>query len=407
MNFELNNEQRLYFGLDPILPHWDKVIFQGNKYNPETILYFDGDIIKRHIKSTEHCYAEVQFNEKTRNREFLLPKTLKGKEKKLNASTFEKVSPIGVYCRLEKGGRVLIGNNTSITCFYDSHRENYDTKEALSFPEIVENYISLCPPGYLDELQKFRFADRKHVKYKAGDFFTFKINNSEYGFGRVLLDIHELKKSGYLNEPHEWLHLLFRPVLVKTYAFIAGNKAADLEVLEKMPALPSDYMTDDKLYCGEFEIIGNRPLRDSDFDFPMLYSRSIVHRNDNLVFQWGFINIELPETNFSKYLSEEPAVLIHGMKFRSGTDRFRYSGTSIYPGYSSGFLIRKTIENNGLFVFVEPQNFKMENDLRNPANSTARADIMNYFGLDPLKSYDENCTLTGTIRLKDLAGKVF
>ena len=56
--FERNNEQRKYVGLDPILPHWDRVLLAGDKHRPESILYFDGDVIKRQIISTKEEYIE-------------------------------------------------------------------------------------------------------------------------------------------------------------------------------------------------------------------------------------------------------------------------------------------------------------------------------------------------------------
>jgi hypothetical protein len=78
--FELSNHQRVYFGLPPVNAGWDRVLLKGDQYRPESIIYFDGETIKRHIISTELEYAERQYDERTRNREILLPKTEKGKE---------------------------------------------------------------------------------------------------------------------------------------------------------------------------------------------------------------------------------------------------------------------------------------------------------------------------------------
>lgn len=56
--FELTNDQRVYFGLDPVEPHWELITFPGDKYRPASFLYFDGDTIKRHIISTDVQYTE-------------------------------------------------------------------------------------------------------------------------------------------------------------------------------------------------------------------------------------------------------------------------------------------------------------------------------------------------------------
>lgn len=80
--YELTNSQREYFGLDPIEKHWDKVPFKGDTYRPDSFLYFDGNTIKRHIISTDDKYYECHYDELTKDKTILLPKTLKGKEKK-------------------------------------------------------------------------------------------------------------------------------------------------------------------------------------------------------------------------------------------------------------------------------------------------------------------------------------
>ena len=94
--FELSNEQRKYLGLEDIKPEWDRVLLKANPYTPETIIYFEGDVIRRHILSTDEKYFEKQYYEQTQNREFLMPKTSKGKPVKLTVSTLESKTPIGV-----------------------------------------------------------------------------------------------------------------------------------------------------------------------------------------------------------------------------------------------------------------------------------------------------------------------
>ena len=128
MKFELTNDQRIYFGLDPVSPKWDRVILKGDSYREESILYFDGDVIKRHIVSTEKRYKENQYNDLTRSRTVLLPLTREGKERKLTASVLESRQPTGVYCNIDTNGRILIGNYNTQTAFY----QKYQTQESKS-----------------------------------------------------------------------------------------------------------------------------------------------------------------------------------------------------------------------------------------------------------------------------------
>ena len=142
--FKLNNEQRKYVGLDPILPHWDRVLLAGDKHRPESILYFDGDTIKRQIISTKENYIEKQYEEVTRNRKILLPKTSKGKEVPLQANHFEKRTPIGVWVEI-KNDRLAITSYTSEITFYDTLWEKPSDRKQTSIPQQIADFIAQSP----------------------------------------------------------------------------------------------------------------------------------------------------------------------------------------------------------------------------------------------------------------------
>ncbi|RZJ48824.1 MAG: hypothetical protein EOO44_19525, partial [Flavobacterium sp.] len=124
MNFELSNREREYLGLEQIKPNWEKIVLKGDTYREPSILYFENDIIKKHIISTSTEYVETQYNELTKNREVLPPKTTRGKEQKLTASVLSTKSPIGIYVSLNISGDFLIANYTTKTTFYSSHWED-------------------------------------------------------------------------------------------------------------------------------------------------------------------------------------------------------------------------------------------------------------------------------------------
>jgi len=150
MAFELSNKQREYVGLDAIPTTWDRVLLKGDAYRPESIIYFDGDTLKRHIVSTDQEYKETQYNEATKMRTTLLPKTEKGKEKKLTASLLESKTAIGVYFTVDKFGSIFIGNHTTQTTFYSSHWEKQvSEKEVMKFSESIDRFISESPENHL------------------------------------------------------------------------------------------------------------------------------------------------------------------------------------------------------------------------------------------------------------------
>jgi hypothetical protein len=287
MNFELTNNQRLYFGLEPIQPNWERVALKGDSYRPESILYFDGNVIKRHIVSTEKQYKECRYNDATKEKTILLPVTGKGKEKKLTASVLESRQPEGVYCVIETTGRILIGNHNTQTTFYDTFWEQQNAAEPEPINILVEKFIQTSTENHLSEIAIFKKSKRRNISFRPGDFFAFKINRTEYGFGRVLLNIDALKNKNLIPKHHGLSFLMAKPILIKLYSFISITKHVNTDKLEKTAALPSDYMMDNLFFYGEYEIIGHKGLIDNDFDFPISYGRHISASRHGIFLQWG------------------------------------------------------------------------------------------------------------------------
>lgn len=382
--FELNNDQRKYFGLDPVLEHWDRVPLKGDSYRPETKLYFEGDTIRKHIISTNNEYKELQYFEQTDSRKFLLPKTSKGKPKKLTGSTLDSRMPAGIYLHTDKNGELLIGSFTTQTTFYARSWETRENK--CSVPEIINDFITTSPINHLDEIEKFKQAKRKHVKYRAGDFFTYKINRTEYGFGRILFDINKARKKNLLSEDHGLGMLMGPALLIKLYTFKSDSKTVDVDLLKSQTALPSDYIMDNHIFYSEYEIIGHQPLEAEEFDFPMSYGRSTSYNNNTVFLQWGLIHLEKPVDDFNKFINIEGGGI-------ENHNPYGYYGIGFDPCWDTPDII-ETIKNNGIFDYSTAYHYKAEYDLRNPANGKIRSEIMKTFGLDPSKDYWSNCEST-------------
>ena len=307
VNYELTNSQRKYFGLEEIDAHWDKVELKGDKYRPDSMLYFEGCTIRKHVISTENKYLETQYHELTKDREILLPKTERGKEIKLTAATLEQKSQVGVYLYVDGFGAILIGNYTSQTTFYSSHWEKEQEKISKPIPQAIDEFITDSPQNHLSEISIFKTLTRKHFSAKPGDYFCFKLNRKEYGVGRVLLDVRKLKKQGLIHSKHGLGFIMTRPLVVQLFSYISDSKSIDISTLENTPTLPPDLMMDNLLFYGEYEIIGHKKLLDSEFDFPISYGK-VLDRREMIFLQWGLIHKELPISKFNKYLEGETAL---------------------------------------------------------------------------------------------------
>ena len=386
---ELTNEQRKYFGLEPIQSHWDRVSFKGDTYRSESILYFDKDTIKRHIVSTEKEYSEKQYNESTKDRIILLPKTARGKEKKLSASVLEQRQPTGVYLSI-RNGYLTIGNYNSQTTFYSSYWDKEHPSEKGVF-EIVNDFIDSSPENHFIEIKKFKNLKRLNIKFKSGDYFCFKLDRIDYGFGRILLDVNKIRKKNLIDHLHGLRLLMGPPVIVELFAFKSKTKNIDINTLDKQQKLPADVMMDNLLLYGEFAIIGNREINDEEYDFPISYGRSIGQTG--IVFlQWGLIHKELPQNKFCKYVTGKNAF---------DDNPYGYYSIGFRPHYDS-IEVLKSIYNNGVYDFDNARYYKAKWDLRNPKNKEIKDEIFKVFRLDPSKNYYENSLLTRTILPSEL-----
>ncbi|MBK9154955.1 MAG: immunity 26/phosphotriesterase HocA family protein [Chloracidobacterium sp.] len=393
MAFELTNAQRKYFGLEPLESHWDRVALKDG-YPTDGFLFYEGDIIKRHIVSVDFRYSESNYNELTRNRTVLLPKTSKGKEKKLSSSTLGQRNPIGVYLEVNNHGVITIGNHTTQTTFYSSRWDKPELAVERRIEETVAEFISQSPIDHLSQIEKFKRGKRKRVRFRAGDYFSFKLSRELFGFGRVLLDINKLRKSGLLTEKHGLNLLMGPPVLIQLFAFSSPNPRIDIAELERAPKLPSDVMMDNVILYGEYELIGHKELTDEEFEFPISYGRSIDRRP--IVFlQWGLIHRELPLAVFDKYLVEDNPNVPENHPSRKISNPFGYYSIGFRPRFDSGDIFR-TIDGGGIYNFDLSKHFISLFDLRNPKNRAIKREILEAFGLDPDGSYERNRRATGT-----------
>lgn len=399
---ELDNNQRKYFGLEPIPASWHKVPFKGDFYRPDSFLFYDGDTIKKQVISTDSEYKELQFNEHTENRELILPKTKRGKSKKLTSSVFDSRTPLGVYLCVNSTGDLIIGNHTTQTTFYSRVWEYKGVNSDLE--KIIKEFIDNSPKDHLKQIDEFRKAKRKNIKYKAGDFFTFKLNRNEFGFGRILFDVNKARKKKLIPENHGLNLIMGPPLLIKFYAYKSDNKKVDLGFLKKQKSLPSDLIMDNLVFYGEYEIIGNQHLEADELEFPISFGRRI-DQTPNVFLQWGLIHLELPIKKFDKYITAINDKLPETNPSRHLSNPYGYYSIGFQPKFDTVDII-ETIANNGDFNFTKDKHYKLDWDLRNQKNDKIRIEILKKMGLDPNKNYVENCKATGTKDIIELIGEM-
>lgn len=357
--FELTNEQRKCFGLLPVEESWTLREIKASPYDDfQTYVYMDGTVIRKCILSGYDRFAEYELCEQlSEDGKYLLPKTAKGKPLLLSSSTLLKRHGFGM-CLAYGKGYVSLTNQTSRCSYYVSGYDPLDIDNLEGFSQWVLHWCEDTTQEDREDIIKFASQARKHVKYQEGDVFRFKINRHLYGYGRILLDYDKMRKK---KEPF-WDILMTKPLVCSVYHIATENKYLTLKELKYLQSLPSTIITDNDLFYGEFEIIGNIPVRDRE-DYPIMYGDSIHIRENAVVLQCGKLYRRIE------------------------------NGAAIYRGFTNngvGFslnvklpILLQCIAQNSNTPYWDQNNRSVNGDLRNPKFRAELEQICKQFGIAP------------------------
>lgn len=291
--YQLTNEQRLCFGLKPVEPDWVPMVLKPSPYHKHTtVVYREGLCLRKYIASGEAQYVEIELNEQlTEDLKYLLPKTSRGKPTLLTAASMEKRGGTGMCLRwLKSPYNLHLWHEESQRVFYSSCYELKPYIETIGqFAQWVEPWCADTTPEDLQAVAALSRSGRIHVKYREGDVFRFPITRRLYGYGRILLDYRQMKKR---KEPMA-TEFLNRCLVCAVYHIVTERADVTVEELEKLPCLPSCYMTANRIYYGNYAIVGHIPLREKE-DWPLYYEHRL--RANEVVFQCGRRVWILPDT---------------------------------------------------------------------------------------------------------------
>lgn len=299
MNFSLSNEHRKYMGIQPVQPNFDLVKIKKGIFE-EFYLFFDGNnIVKVIYYFTSDEYLEMTEKdvnyETCENRAIVLPKTSRGKERKLTGSVVESLNGEGNYFSIyknlkQKYGHAIIGNHTTQKTFLeDNYIENCFTLEDMK--KWCDRYADECTEKDLSQIQKFSKEKRIHVNYKEGDYFRVKLGKNKYTYGRILLDIYKGIKNQSLTY---WDMLMGRALIIEIFHILTEREDVSINDLKKLKTFPAQHIMDNKLYYGDYEIIGNDKIPDH-IAYPIMYGKTTSKNgSDIIVFQCGKTHIEIP-----------------------------------------------------------------------------------------------------------------
>ncbi|MCA9574247.1 MAG: immunity 26/phosphotriesterase HocA family protein [Sandaracinaceae bacterium] len=281
--FELSARDRHNLGLQPVIPDWDRVDVDG------VTVYFEGDVLRKYCKADARGYLEVDTQLPTRERRFVLPRTGRGKEKKLTASLLlvaERAN--GHWFQVTFGDddrppHVALLNTRNARGVPLFGFEQVRSLEALR--GWLDEHDRRLTPAYRGELEAAASAPRQRLRYRPGDFFRVRVGYAHYAFGRVVAEVLALRKWGVLADEHVMSRLMTKPLVVRLYGEEHTTDEPALDALAATLMLEAEYVMDNQLFFGELPIVGHRPLEAHEVDFPL--SHAIVRGTRDVQVSFG------------------------------------------------------------------------------------------------------------------------
>lgn len=305
----LTNEQRPYFGLNPIEKSWERLDIKDGY-----TVYFNGNIIRKVIScSADNLTADInnttykinisykeEDNEiETKNRETVIPRTKRGKEKKLNFTSISNQKPTGCVFMMNlsydwPSGSEIQHHSSKVYAFNPRNsislpiRARKDLSELSEFKTWVHEYISTCPANYLEKVERMTSTPHQTLKYRNGDIFRFEFDREYYGYALIVGQIRNMIKDNLVKENHALKNTMSVPLLIRCYLLKTKNKKLSVDDLVKNKLSSPFFMADGQVIWGGYPITGNKKLEPEDIEFPIQVGESLDwNSNYPPRFCWG------------------------------------------------------------------------------------------------------------------------
>lgn len=358
--FELTNEQRKCFGLLPVKNTWTLTEIKASSSDDfQVYIYIDGTVIRKCILSGNDRFAEYELCEHlSKDWKYLLPKNSKGKPTLLSSSTLLKRHGFGM-CLAYNKGFISLDNKMSMCTYYSSVYDPLNFSSLEGFAQWILQWCADTSAKDCEDIIRFASQTRKHVRHQEGDVFRFKINRRLYGYGRILLDYDKMRKK---KEPF-WDILMAKPLVCSVYHVATENEHLPLNELENLSSLPSTIIADNGLFYGDYEIIGNIPIRNNE-DYPIMYGNSIHVGEHAVILQCGKLYRRI----------ERSSAIFNG---------FINNGVGFSLNVKLPVLLQCIAEKSNMPFWEQECWAPVNHDLRNPKFCTELEQICKQFDIAP------------------------
>lgn len=375
-SIEFRYGERPYFALDEIDPAWEKVTMFSTTYSlhKRTVFFFDGDVIRKIIyeeireyddgSSRCHLYSELNTEIFTKNRDTILPKTERGREKSLTPTN----AMGGSYT--ECHFHVLFGTDKDDCYMHCANSKNVQylhflgyegIKDNSDFRKYVEEYVKNCPENHMKRIDRVRNSKHVTVKFSAGDIFRVEFDCRYYGYGIILGKIRELEKWEEIPKDHVFRGQMTQPIIYRMYDIVTENGNMKKEDLQDIELLPLDIAQDNEIIWGTYPIVDTKILEEKDIDLPFSIISPSKNEPNKVKITWGTAMTELDAEKVPELLNRRTNIYATSlsMNFSYLLSKHGYKPTDLYKEKlkfkDSTELKRKLVEYLG-----EAEDFDMD-----------------------------------------------
>ncbi|EFR88089.1 conserved hypothetical protein [Listeria marthii FSL S4-120] len=339
----INNEIREVVGLHQILENDQKLTVDN------AIVIIRENVLIKLILDQADFYKEIDFDiELTDSNELIGRKN--AKPKALTLKVILKAKTKELRLKINK-----VSHRIEIKLGVRHFKNLYFEQDMVFTKENVQEKITaVLGSDWLSTLAKAKLAVKTRQTIQRGCVFSYPIGN-EYGFALVIGCFQTFRKQKIMpQDSSHYLNLMMGvPLVIRTFNYTSEQNTVDVQLLKQQELLNPEFIMDDLVLRGDFPIIGEAVLEESDILFPMSFSfngvsttyagyqvtdasdREIIksHIKEITVrFDWGFGSKTMPAKQY--------------LKRSTGKELFLpYSGLGMTPvaGYSKKLVSPKSI----------------------------------------------------------------
>ncbi|MFD1888309.1 immunity 26/phosphotriesterase HocA family protein [Paenibacillus wenxiniae] len=364
----LTNELRPYFGLQQLDSNWEWMELRAGYW-----IALEGDIIRKCIGTYEQSYSETDVHMATRDRQWIVPLTAKGKEKKLNFSNITGIKAAsmkfsaGIRDHDHRGYVTVINPNNTVSLPIPEYEHVFTAEELIAQ---LQQYPTQLPPDYDRKLERLLHAKRQRYHPIPGDIFRVELDLFYDAYVLVIGDMRNMQKDGLFSEHSLWNQLMTMPLFVRPYVYRTTERSPDLSQIIAAPqANYAITVMDDYFLRGHYELVGHKLLEEHDIAFPIGYGQINAQPEASYCLSWG-------------------------------------TGTAFKPASQVQFQTACTYSNHGVHAGISRHDFEplehrdWPQTLDHPLYAGARQQAMAEFGFPATISYDDFNEQTGGLTRK-------